>query len=203
MKTTLYALILLSLTSCATICGGRCYYAQIMVPNCPDAEISYNGQYVGKSSTEFLIDRRDANKVVLSVSHPSYDTEIFEFHERQFRGWAFAGTILGWTGTTPNGILLPWGLAVDGITGSWWKPSVFESGVTKRDNKHYVYTLDYLKKISDSTQNNMVNDGANGGNDISARLEKLKELYESGLISSEEYESSRKNILKSFEDLSH
>lgn len=202
MKKLFYVLAMFSLTSCATICGGQKYYAQVMVPNCPDAEISYNGQYVGRASTEFLVNRRDANKVVLSVSHPSYDTEIFEFHERQFRGWAFVGTILGWTGTTPNGILLPWGLVVDGATGSWWKPSVYEPGITKKDYKHYVYTLEYLRKVSEPIQENSESVIDNSKDDIAVRLEKLKELYESGLITSEEYENSRKNILKNYEDLS-
>lgn len=86
MKRLLYLLPVLFLTSCATICGGRKYHAQVMIPNCPDAEVSYNGTFIGNSSAKFTVKRKDANKVVLSVNHPSYDPRVYTFDERSFRG---------------------------------------------------------------------------------------------------------------------
>jgi len=197
MKKLIYLPMLLLLTSCATICGGQKYYAKVFVPNCPDASIQYNGTYVGNSSAQFPVKRRDANKVVLTVTHPQYETEEFRFHDRQFRGWAFVGTVLGWTGITQTGLLLPWGIVVDGLTGSWWKPSVYESGISKIDNKHYTYTLNYKKtKVANSPLQETVS-GADD-NDLSARLSALKDLFESGLITESEYEDTRKTLLNNF-----
>lgn len=172
-----------------------------MIPNCPDAEVSYNGTFIGNSSAIFTVKRKDANKVVLSVNHPSYDPRVYTFDERSFRGWAFVGTLLFWTGSTSSGMLLPWGVLVDGLTGSWWKPSTGEAGVTKKNNRHYVYTLDYgLSPKHEAPKPEVVVINQVQSKDIASKLEEIKDLLDSGIITEEEYLSIRKRLLESYSE---
>ena len=187
---------IMCLTGCATICGGAKYNAEIIVDNHPKAEITYNGRYIGSGRADIKIRRRDADKVVFTVKEEGKKEQYYSFHEKTFRGWSLLGTILGWTGYY-QGIYLPWGVAVDGITGSWWKPCEYENGVVKVDYDNYRYFLKYnaqddeSQKPSDNTQNKAV-----GPEDsIEIKLKQIDTLKEKGLISDAEYNRMRESIL--------
>jgi len=132
----------LSLASCATIVGGSRYNASIHVPDHPKAKISYEGVYLGMGQSFFKIKRSKANSFSVQVEEEGCEPQKFNFTQRSFRGWAFAGTIVTWTGYS-SGILIPWGVGLDLITGALWKPDVQEKGVLKIDYKNYFYVLDY------------------------------------------------------------
>jgi hypothetical protein len=144
-KRTLFALSIIALsllTSCATIIGGSKYYARIVVDNNPNAKITYKGEVVGSGSARVKVNRIDANKFEFKVKQDGFEEQTFKYTTRSFRGWAFVGTVLGWTGLY-NGIPLPWGVAVDFATGAVWKPNVMEKGVSKDDFKNFRYLVNY------------------------------------------------------------
>lgn len=130
------------LTGCATIIGGSNYYAYATVNNHPNATITYKGITLKNERSFFKVRRADANKLSFTVKEKDCEDQTIEFNRRSFRGWAFAGTLVGWTGLY-QGIPLPWGVVVDFATGALWKPDITEKGVTKMDIKHYDYLLDY------------------------------------------------------------
>ena len=102
-----FATIVISFSSCATIIGGAKYNAKVQVPNHPDATISVNGEYKGQGEANFLVKRRDANKLDITVQEENCEPETTHFSKRAFRGWAFVGTLVGWTGITPTYLPLP------------------------------------------------------------------------------------------------
>jgi hypothetical protein len=131
------------MTSCATIIGGSNYNAHITVKDHPNATITYKNGFVGKGTASIKVPRREANQFYLEIKENGCKTQIDSFTTRSFRGWAFAGTIIGWTGVTPTGIPLPWGIVTDLVTGALWKPNVSENGITKLDIKNYNYLINY------------------------------------------------------------
>jgi hypothetical protein len=146
MKNLFYLLVLLAITSilssCATIIGGSKYYAKVQVPDHPNAKIEYKGDYQGTGEATFKAKRKEANNFSVTIKQEGCETQTKDFTQRKFRGWAFAGTVVGWTGLY-SGIPLPWGVAVDLSTGALWKPDINENGVTKQDFNHYIYRIDY------------------------------------------------------------
>lgn len=142
LKTVILGVILLGQSSCATIVGGSKYYARVVVPNRPNAMIKYEGISVGSGTAVFPVKRSSANALSITVKEDGYDEQVFKFTQRTFRGWAFVGTIVTWTGLA-GGVPLPWGMVVDLADGSLWKPSIAEKGVDKMDLKNYIYTLEY------------------------------------------------------------
>lgn len=149
------AAVSIMLSSCATIIGGAKYNAKVLVPNHPKAVISYNGECKGMGEANFKIKRRDANKVNITVQEEGCEPKTQQFTQREFRGWTCVGTVAGWTGVVMAGetpIFLPWGVAVDAITGAWWKPSVNEKGVSKEDYDHFHYVIDYDAVKQDEAQ---------------------------------------------------
>lgn len=139
-----YFVILCAMTSCATIVGGKRYWAKVQVPDYPSAKIEYKGVYQGEGEASILVERREANNFSVTVKQEGCETEEKNFTQRSFRGWAFVGTVVGWTGLIPGTFIpLPWGIAVDGATGAWWKPDINEKGVSKVDYKHFVYRIEY------------------------------------------------------------
>lgn len=132
--------------SCAVIVGGSKYYAHVVVEGHPDAAIKYQGITRGYGSTTIKVPRKEANQLVLTVSEPGCPTVERQFLERKFRGWSFVGTLVTWTGLSVNGgpwLPIPFGVFVDGPTGSWWKPDENETGVSKTDYKNYNYSIIY------------------------------------------------------------
>ena len=130
------------LPSCATICGGSKYYAQVLVPNRSSAEIVYQGEVRGTGSAFIMMKRKDANKFSFTVREKGCAPQIHNYTSRSFRGWAFAGTLVTWTGYAA-GIYIPWGLGVDLATGALWKPNVAESGIVKVNSKNFKYVVNY------------------------------------------------------------
>ena len=135
MKLVKVLLFLLSfgLSSCATLCGGARYKAEVVVDNHPSAEIQFNNECIGTGSALVKIKRRDADNVHFLVKEGGKE-QLFSFYSRRFRGWAFVGTLCFWD---------VYGVIVDGITGAWWKPNKDEPGVTKLNNKRYRYNLQF------------------------------------------------------------
>jgi hypothetical protein len=131
------------MTSCATIIGGSKYNAHITVKDHPNATITYKNGLAGRGAATIKVPRKDANKIYLEIKEEGCKTQIDSFTTRSFRGWALAGTIIGWTGLTSTGIPLPWGLGTDLATGALWKPNVSEKGITKVDFKNYNYLINY------------------------------------------------------------
>ena len=76
------------------------------------------------------------------MKEDSCQEQTFDYVSKTFRGWALAGTIVTFTGTA-GGVPLPWGVALDLITGALWKPNVMERGVTKDDYKNFNYLVKY------------------------------------------------------------
>jgi hypothetical protein len=131
------------MTSCATIIGGSKYNAHITVKDRPNATITYKNGLVGKGTASIKVPRREANQFYLKIKEEGCKTQIDSFTTRSFRGWALAGTLIGWTGVTTTGIPLPLGLGVDLATGALWKPNVSEKGITKLNSKNYNYLINY------------------------------------------------------------
>ncbi len=138
----LLAIVSLLSSSCATIIGGSKYYAHVKVKNHPNANIEYKEAYQGSGNAVIKVKRAEANRFSITIKEDGCEEQTVNFTQRSFRGWAFAGTILGWTGLY-NGIPLPWGIAVDAATGALWKPNEYEVGVNKIDYKHYNYIINY------------------------------------------------------------
>jgi hypothetical protein len=131
---------------CATIAGGGNYYAHVAVEDHPFATIKHNDIIRGQGKITIKVPRKEANSFVLTISEPGCPTIERKFNKRVFRGWAFVGTIVTWTGLTVNGgawLPVPFGLMVDGPTGALWKPDVTEDGVVKIDYKNFHYTINY------------------------------------------------------------
>ncbi len=130
------------LPSCATICGGSKYNAQVLVPNRPSAQVVYRGEVSGTGSALIIMKRKDANKFSFTVQEKGCAPQTYNYTSRTFRGWAFAGTLLSWTGLV-GGVYIPWGLGVDLATGALWKPSVAEKGIVKVNVKNFKYVVNY------------------------------------------------------------
>ena len=130
------------LSSCATIVGGSKYNAHIAVVNNPKAQIIYNGAVRGTGNAVIKVKRSEANQFSFTVQEEGCKEQTFIYTSRTFRGWAFAGSIIFFTGIT-NGIPLPWGVGLDLATGSVWKPSIWEKGIFKDDYKNYRYEVNY------------------------------------------------------------
>ena len=194
--------IALSFSSCATIIGGAKYNAKVQVPGHPNATISVDGQYKGQGEANFLVKRRDADKLAITVQEENCEPETTHFTKKAFRGWAFVGTLVGWTGIVPNTYIpLPWGVAVDGITGAWWKPDVNEKGVSKIDYDHFLYTINYnaIPKMDLKTdpKESSKEGSSSEGQSKADKLRELKHLLDEGVLTQEEYEKEKAKLLES------
>lgn len=135
------------LTSCATIIGGSKYYAHVVVTNNPNAKIIYNDEVKGIGSATFKVERKAANIFTFKVKEDGCPEQIYTYTSRSFRGWALAGTIIGWTGVI-GGVPIPWGVGVDLATGALWKPNKLEKGISKETYKQFRYTVNYTASCS-------------------------------------------------------
>lgn len=133
---------LLLFSNCATIIGGSKYYAHIEVKDNKKAKVFYQNREVGEGHAIVYVKRSDIDKFKFTLKQEGCASQEYKFVSRTFRGWAFAGTLIGWTGAV-NGIPLPWGVAVDLATGALWKPNVNEAGINKYDYKNFSYTVTY------------------------------------------------------------
>lgn len=188
LKTKLGLLVISSmlLSSCGVIIGGSKYYAHVTVENHPKAVISYDGNAKGIGEADFLAPRKDADSFSITVKEPGCDEQVFDFTEKSFRGWTLVGTLVTWTGTI-GGIPVPWGLIVDGASGSFWKPNVYESGVSKINYKNFHYSLNYTG-CPDEYNGPILKTKAE-------RLTELKRLLDEGILTLEEFNAEKKKIL--------
>jgi|ERR1035437_658467 hypothetical protein len=176
-------------SSCATIVGGSRYYAHVYVDDHPDAMISYHGIVKGTGSAVFKVPRLDANIFSATINEENCKEQQIIFKQRSFRGWALAATIAFWEGDI-NGIPLPYGIIVDLSTGALWKPSIAEKGVTKINYKHYNYLIEYTgcKQNEDDHETTIMTKAE--------KLSQLKSLLEDGILTQEEFDSEKEELLK-------
>ena len=184
--------ITLLTTSCATIIGGAKYNAKVQVPGHPLAEITVNGEYKGTGEANFKVKRIDADKLSITVKDTDCQPQTTNFSNKTFRGWAFVGSLVGWTGMIGY-IPLPWGVLVDGPTGALWKPDTTERGVTKIDYDNYLYTIEYNN--TPSTSDNQSNKNSELTGDTYEKLSKLKKLLDEGILTQNEYNIEKAKIL--------
>jgi hypothetical protein len=196
LKSQIQAIFILAtvpivLSSCGTIIGGSNYYARVTVENHPKASISYDGSIKGSGYASFKVPRSDANSFTFTIKEENCEAQNFSFTKRRFRPWAFVGTVCLWTGAY-NGILIPYGLAIDLATGALWKPDVTERGVTKTDYKNYNYTIDYTGCNQPETKKSNV---IRPKSKIDKLIE-LNDLLNKNTITQEEFEKEKKKILE-------
>ncbi len=142
IKALIFALFSAFSTSCGTIAGGSSYNAHIVVNDRPKATISYQGTAIGRKNASLKVKRNHANKFSFTLSEQGCPDQTFSYTKRAFRGWALTGSILVWTSNV-SGVLIPWGIGLDFITGALWKPSTTEKGIIKSNYKNYVYPVNY------------------------------------------------------------
>jgi len=199
VKNGFYFIIIVAFTglfsSCATIIGGSKYYAKVQVTDHPNAKIKYEGGYQGTGEATFKAKRKNVNNFTVTIEEEGCETQTKNFTQRKFRGWAFVGTVVGWTGVISTApYILPWGVATDLATGSLWKPDINENGVTKQDFNHYMYTIDYTG-CSDK-QTNISSEKKQNVKSKADRLRELKQLLDEKVITQEEYAKEKKKILE-------
>lgn len=198
-----FASIALSFSSCATIIGGAKYNAKVQVPNHPDATISVNGEWKGKGEANFLVKRKDANKLDITVQEENCEPETVKYTKRSFRGWSFVGSLVGWTFWLTNApyVIIPAGVIVDACTGAWWKPDVTEKGVSKIDYDNFLYTITYKaipKKDSAIKPEEKNKEPLDAPTKSKAEiLRELKQLFDDGVLTQEEYEKEKAKVLGS------
>jgi len=178
--------------SCATIVGGGSYNAVVKVEGHPSAKIAYRNSNIGVGTATLPIARKDADKVNFTVSKDGCPTQEYNFTTRQFRGWAFFGSLM--LMPIVNGIPVPITTIVDFATGSYYKPNRRNPAIYKEDYKNYNYLLPYnCNPNAEEGQENP--EPANNESSKEDKLIELKELFDSGMITEEEYKKARTEIL--------
>lgn len=194
---SILAVTLLLSSGCATIVGGSQYNAYISILDKPAASIYYKGSLVGTGSGTLKIPRKDANKLSFKVTQEGCPEQQFNYTNRGFRGWALVGSFFTFTIPTPTGIPFPIGNIVDFATGAYFKPEKSDPSIRKIDYNNYQYNLNYT--LCNTEQQRFVPSPINSNPAVvqtkEDKLIELKELFDSGMITEEEYESSRKVIL--------
>jgi len=189
---------LLLSSSCATIVGGSRYNAFVNVNGKPAAKIYYNGTLLGTGSGNLKIPRKEANSLHFKVTQDGCPEQQFNFNTRAFRGWALLGSFVTFSIITPTGIPIPIGNVVDFATGAYWKPEQSDPAIRKVDYNNYHYNLDYnLCNVEQPRFSPEViqSKPVNAVQSKEDKLIELKELFDSGMITEEEYLSSRKAVL--------
>ncbi len=182
--------IALSFTSCATIFGSSSYNAKVSVPDHPNAKITVNGQQKGNGEVNLSLKRKEANKLNITVEETGKEPQTFTFNRRKVRGVATFFTVLSWLGPIPVGII------VDASTGAWFKPDVSEPGVTKVDYKNYTYTLNYHPNDSSQKSKKTTTNTQSNTTSKADKLRELKQLYDEGVLTKDEYEKEKAKVLK-------
>lgn len=189
----LSGLVILLFSNCATIIGGSQYNAKINVINDPNASIEYKGRLIGTGSASLKIKRANADNISFTIKKDGCSNEVKNFTQKELRGWAFWGSLIGWTGFIPGTMIpIPWGIAIDAATGAMWKPNIQELGISKEDYKHYVYTIQYEGCTVPVEKPVVIK--TNKKTKIE-RLKELKTLLDEGIITQSEFDSEKKKIL--------
>lgn len=203
----LFGLSVSALLSSGTIAGGSKYYAHVAVYGHPNATILVNNRPQGVGSAVFQVKRKDANKFALTIKEEGCESQNFKYKSRTFRGWALVGSIVTWTIMINGAIPLPVGVAVDLINGAYWKPSLFERGVSKMDYKHYAYNIEYTGCKAKEEKQPILNNPTpqptgNSQEELIIRakqkadqLREMKKLLDEGILTQEEYDKEKRRIL--------
>lgn len=138
-KLSFIAMLLISLvsfSSCAVMFGGTSYRANVSVDD-KDVDVYYRGANIGTGQASTMIKRQDADNLTFVLKKDGFEDQTVNYNTATLRGWSIAGSILTW------GLL---GVAIDGVTGAWWKPNVDNPQIQKQDFKHYIYNVHYNQK---------------------------------------------------------
>lgn len=165
-------------SSCATIVGGKSYTAYVDIDGDDNAKVYYQGT---KLNGSVEVPRKRANKLQFKVESRGCPSKDYNFTTRKFRGWAFVGSLF-----FPTISFIPIPNAVDFAVGGYWKPDHNDSRIRKLDYDTYQYTLPFDCKSSSNPEK------------ISSKEKKLvelKELFDKGMITEEEYNESRQKVL--------
>lgn len=183
---------LIFLSSCATIFGGSSYLAEVTVKDHPKMKISYRGKEIGKGHAFIHIRRKNADKVAFTLSQKGYETSTVYFNRRSFRGAALVGSLL-----SPTYLyIIPIGVIVDASTGSFWKPNLFERGVSKINYNHYRYLLEYTgKKIGSEEENVVIKEVKSEHLSTTEKLRDLKKLLDEGVIDEDEFKVMKAKVI--------
>jgi sRNA-binding regulator protein Hfq len=129
-------IILIAFSGCGTIVGGSNYYANIIVPKHPNAEIYLNNRFIGNGSALISVKRKDADKLIFVVKKQGCNEETKYFTTKSLRWLVSVGSIY-W------GFFAPVSIIIDLVTGAIYKPNINENGVEKEDYKNFTYVLNY------------------------------------------------------------
>lgn len=205
MKKTLFlglilGLALLAFNSCAAIVGGGTYTAEVIAKNRENADIYYNGDYVGTGRAVLEIPRRKANDVQFVVEEEGYAPVTYNYRNRDFRVGALICDILFFTSITfrdvPNPSLAdikmiwPIGPLVSAAAGSYWKPSINDRGVNKVDYDYFKYVLQPRGGSSAKNSSAPMSDAA-----LQQKLAQVDDMYEKGIITEDERREMRHRYL--------
>ena len=178
-------------TSCATVFGGSTYNAHVSVKDHPNAVIKHNGVMQGTGSAVIVAKRVKANQFIISVQDGNCPMKTDTFIGRSFRTGAFIASLLLATSVTTIGIPIPWGIGIDLLTGSLWKPNDREVNVTKTDYRNFNYEIDYSScpaTVSTIKLPTIQKSKAE-------RLIELKNLVDLGILTFDEFNAEKKKIL--------
>jgi hypothetical protein len=191
-------------SSCATIVGGSKYTANVTVKNNSGAGIYYNGAKIGLGSASIKIPRKDADKVLFVLKNEGCESQQTPFFSRSLRGWAFGGSLVFFTSLLPFPI--PFGLAIDLATGALYKPDVNHMAIQRFSMNSYLYSLEYAG--CDANRNrqpppaNLIESENEAPLIVTPRVKtkeqkliELKELFDGGMITEQEYQESRRAVL--------
>lgn len=202
-KTILSCLILgaalLALNSCAAIVGGGTYTAEVIAKDRQNADIYYNGDYVGTGRAILEIPRRKANNVQFVVEEEGHAPVTYNYRNRDFRVGALICDILFFTGVTyssntPNlsniTMIWPYGPIISAACGSYWKPSITDRGVDKMDYDYFKYVLQ-PKGGSSAKQSSTTQSSAA----LEQKLQQVDHMLEMGVITEDEHREMRHKYL--------
>ena len=205
MKKTLFSglilgLALLAFNSCAAIVGGGTYSAEVIAQGRKNADIYYNGDYIGTGRAIVEIPRRQANNIQFSVEEEGYAPVTYNYRNRDFRVGAFICDLVLFTSFTyrdvPNPTLAdikmiwPWGVLISAACGSYWKPSINDRGVNKVDYDYFKYVLQPRGGSSAKNSSAPMSDAA-----LQQKLAQVDDMYEKGFITEDERREMRHRYL--------
>lgn len=185
LRLTGFAAACILMSSCATIVGGQSYTAYVQTPRDNQAKIYYQGALLQTNLVE--IPRKDAGKLQFKVEKEGCPSQTYIFNKRKFRGWAFVGSLFFPT-IVLNGFPIPIPTVVDFAVGAYWKPDANDPRIVKSDYDAFQYNLPFECGTKESTPSSL----ASGKQE---KLLELKELFDKGMITEEEYTESRKKVL--------
>jgi hypothetical protein len=125
-------LVIVSMSSCATMFGGSKYRAHVKVPNYPDAQITVDGRKTGAGGEATKLVKRNKSLTVEVEQEGCKDFQ--RTYDNKVRVGSEVLSFVSW------GLV---GLILDFATGAAYKPDVDDSDVEKVGIKDFNYVIDY------------------------------------------------------------